>query len=103
MFINKEEALILRQHKHREMLNMFRNALTKISALKQTTLHVSAAAHFLGADFSFDITVFVIDGTNTTLTIYDFWEVKESQKVIDAYILAIKTGDFEKVTSARTI
>ncbi|MBT0664748.1 hypothetical protein KI809_10595 [Geobacter pelophilus] len=97
MFISREEKLVLKKHKHKQLLNMFRGVLTRVSGLKQGTLNVDVSAHFQDTGFSFDITVFTLRGDNTSLTIYDFWEVKQSQNLVDAYILAIKTGNFEKV------
>ena len=97
MFKTREEELVLKKHRHHQMLKMFRDTLTKVSNLKQTKLHVNASAMFQGEQFSFDITVFTKDGTNTSLMIYDFWEVKRSQKLVDVFMTAIKTGDFAKV------
>jgi len=97
VFRSREEELVLIKHKHQQLLKMFRDTLTRVSNLKQSKLHVTVAAMFQGADFNFDITVFTTNGTNTSCTIYDFWEVKKSQKIVDVFVSAIKTGDFEKV------
>ena len=98
MFKTREEELILRKHKHQQLLKMFRDVLTRISKLKQSKLHVTAAAMFQGAELNFDITVFNgASGTNTSCTIYDFWEVGKNKKLVDTFMSAIKTGDFEKV------
>lgn len=101
MFIGREESLILQKYKHQQLLKMFRHVLTKISNLKLNKLHVNVTAMFQGAEFNFDITVFELDGSNTACTIYDFWEVKECQKIVDAFISAIKTEDFEKVKAVK--
>lgn len=98
--ITREEQLILKNHKRSQLLNMFRNVLTKISNLKLDTLQVVVSADFTADKFHFDITVFG-EETNIALTIYDFWEVKQSQKLVDGFITAIKSGDFKKVQAAR--
>ena len=97
MFKTREEELILIKHRHQQLLKMFRDTLTRVSNLKQSKLHVTVAAMFQGEQFNFDITVFTSNGTNTSLMIYDFWEVKRSQKLVDVFMTAIKTGDFAKV------
>lgn len=99
MFKTREEELVLMKHRHQQLLKMFRDTLTKVSNLKQTKLYVNVSAMFQGEEFNFDITVFTKDGTNTSLMVYDFWEVKKSQKLVDTFLAAIKTGDFEKVKS----
>lgn len=101
MFRSAEEELILRKHKHRQLLKMFRDVLTRVSTLKQVKMHVDVSAHFQGDQFSFDITVFNLKGDNTSLSIYDFWEEKQSQKLIDSFISAIKTEDFRNVKEAK--
>lgn len=103
MFIGREEALILQKHKHQQLLKMFRYVLTKISNLKLNKLHVNVTAMFDGAGFNFDITVFELDGTNTSCMIYDFWDVKKCQKIVDAFISAIKAEDFEKVKAVKCL
>ena len=102
MFRSREEELILKKHKHQQLLKLFREVLTKVAALKTNTLQVSTSAHFQGDEFNFDITVFQLNGTNCSLSLYDFWEVKQCQKLVDAFISAIKSGDFEKVKAAKT-
>ena len=102
MFRSREEESILKKHKHQQLLKMFRESLNKIAGLKLNTLHVSPAANFQGGEFSFEITVFQINGTNTSLTIYDFWEVDQCKKLVDAFISAIKTDDFKKVKATNT-
>lgn len=100
MFRSREEELVLKKHIHSQLLEMFRNTLTKVSNLKQSKLHVTVSAMFQGTEFQFEITVFTKAGDNKTLAVYDFWEVKKSQKLVNAFLAAIKTGDFEKVTAA---
>lgn len=100
----REEELILKKHRRSQLLNMYRNVLTKASNLKLDTLQVATSADFTADGFHFSITVFLADGTNTWLTIYDFWEVKQSQKLVDGFVTAIKSGDFKKVQAAsRTV
>ena len=99
MFRSNEEELILKKHRHTQLLNMFRKTLTSIAALKQLQLHAAATAHFYGDKFNFEITVFDGRNDNTSLTLYDFWEIERSQKLVDTFMKAIKTGDFEKVKS----
>lgn len=99
-FKTREEALILKEYKRSQLLNMYRKALTKVSNLKLGTLQVTASAGFAAEEFYFDITVFG-EETNISLTIYDFWEVKQSQKLVDGFITAIKSGDFKKVQVAK--
>lgn len=102
MFKTREEELILRKHRYQQLLKMFRDVLTRISKLKQSKLHVTASAMFQGDEFNFDIIVFNgARGTNTSCTIYDFWEVKKSQKLVDTFMAAIKTGNFEKVKAVK--
>lgn len=102
MFRNKEEELILKKHKHQQLLKMFREVLNKVANLKLKTLHVSPTANFQGDEFNFYITVFQVNGTNCSLTIYDFWEVKQCQKLVDAFISAIRSDNFEKVQAVNT-
>lgn len=102
MFKTREEDLILRKHKRQQLLKMFRDTLTRVSNLKQSKLHVTVSAMFQGEEFNFYITVFTSNGTNTSLMIYDFWEVKRSQKLVDVFMTAIKTGDFEKVKAVHS-
>ncbi|QOX79815.1 hypothetical protein FY034_13030 [Trichlorobacter lovleyi] len=97
----REEALILKEYKRSQLLNMYRKALTKVSNLKLGTLQVTASAGFTADGFHFEINVFELNGTNTSLTIYDFWELKQSQKLVDGFITAIKSGNFDKVQAAR--
>jgi len=102
MFRNREEELILKKYKHQQLLKMFREVLTKVANLKPNKLQVSTSAHFQGAEFNFDITVFQLNGTNTSLTVYDFWEIKKCQKLVDTFISAIRSDDFEKVKAVQT-
>ena len=102
MFRSREEELILKKHKHQQLLKMFRDTLTKVSNLKTKKLQVSTSANFQGDEFNFDVTVFQLNGSNCTLTLYDFWEVKQCQKLVDAFISAIRTDDFEKVRTVKT-
>lgn len=97
MFKTREDELVLIKHKHQQMLKMFRDTLTRVSNLKQSKLDVQVSANFMIDEFRFDITVFERNGTNTTLAIYDFWELKKSQKLVDTFLTAIRTGDFGKV------
>lgn len=101
MFKSREEELILKKHKHQQLLKMFREVLTKISKLKVKNLHVSPSANFNGDEFNFEITVFQVHGTNCALRIYDFWEVERCQELVDAFISAIRTDDFERVKLAK--
>jgi len=102
MIKTQEEELMLKKYKHKQLLSMFRNVLTRVSNLKQRALHVDTSARFQCAEFCFEITVFTLSGNNTTLTIYDFQEVKKSQKLVDSFLSAIETGDFEKVKAEKT-
>jgi len=102
MFRTREEELVLIKHKQQQLLKMFRDTLTKVSNLKQSKLSVDVTAKFQVDRFNFDITVFTTNGTNVSLAVYDFWEVKRSQKFVDAFLAAIKTGDFEKVKAVRS-
>lgn len=101
MFRTREEEQILMKHKHKELLDIFRTVLTKVASLKLSKLHVTCSADFHPDIFQFGITVFDQQATNVTLTIYDFWEVKASQKLINGFLAAIKTGDFTKVQAAK--
>lgn len=101
MFRSREEELILKKHKHQQLLKMFREVLSKVANLKLKSLHVSPSANFQGDEFNFDITVFQVNGTNCSLSVYDFWEVKQCQKLVDAFISAIKSDDFEKVAAVK--
>jgi len=100
MFMSKDEESVLRKYRHQELLNMFRKVLTRISNLKQSNFQIQTSANFYGDEFRFEITVFTYGGTNTSLTIYDFWDVKKSAKLIDGFIQAIKKGDFNAVEAA---
>jgi hypothetical protein len=100
MFRIREDELILKKHIHKQMLGMFRNTLTKVATIKQDQLHIETTARFQGDEFGFAITVFALTGGNTTLDIYSFWEIEQSQQLVDSFISAIKTGDFEKVQAA---
>ncbi len=99
--LNTRYEELVKKDKHKQLLNMYRNILTKVSNLKQNTLHVAVTANFMSEEFNFEITVFKTNGTYTTLFIYEFWNLKTSQELVDIFILAIKTGDFEKVKAAR--
>lgn len=94
-----EDELVLKRHKQQQLLQMFHEILTELSILKQKKIHVHTTARFEGDEFHFDITVFELDGTNVTCTIYDFWEVKKSKKIVNAFMSAIKTDDFARVQS----
>ena len=97
MFITKEERLILAKHKRAQLIKMYREVLTRIVQLNHEKLHVNVTAMFRNGEFSFDITVFDLTGDNTTLAIYDFYEIKKAQKYVNACISAVKIGNFEKV------
>jgi len=101
MFKTREEELLLRELRRQQLLKMFRATLTEVSNLKQRTLQVNVSALFQVGQFSFDITVFSSVGDNKSLTIYDFWEVKESQKLIYTFLTAVKSGVFEKVKEVK--
>lgn len=101
MFRTRKEELILKKHTNKQLLNMFRTVLTKIANIKLRSLQVQATADFGDVEFNFSITVFELNITNTTLTIYNFWEVKQSQKLVDDFIKAIKSDDFNKVKAAK--
>ena len=102
MFKTREEELIIRKHLHKEMMALFRDTLTKVSNLKQNTLDIQVTSRFLNREktYEFEITVFGPGNINTSLSIYDFWEIDKSKKLVAGYLAAIKTGDFEKVKAA---
>jgi hypothetical protein len=103
VFKTREEETFLIKHKHQQLLKMFRDTLTKVSNLKQKNLDIQGCSRFMAREgsYEFDITVFGPGNINTSLTIYDFWEIKASQKLVDTFLSAIKTGDYEKVKTVR--
>ncbi|CAB4211685.1 hypothetical protein UFOVP1419_4 [uncultured Caudovirales phage] len=97
MFKTREEESILRKHRRQLLLKMFKETLMKVLNLKQNELSVNVTAMFQPDCFQFDITVFTEGGLNTSLMVYDFWEIQKCQSLVDAFMSAAKTGDFEKV------
>jgi hypothetical protein len=100
MFRSRDEELIIKKHRHQEMLALFRKTLATVARLKLLSLRVHVSAQFQGGEFGFEITVFNDGSSNVTLAIYDFWEVEDSEKLVKGFISAIKTDDFETVKSA---
>jgi hypothetical protein len=96
------DAQILMQHKHRMMLQLFRTVLTTCAKPRRTRkaphLDITASADFY-QDFSFHITVFN-EGDNVTLTIYDFWPIEQSTRLVKRFLKLALLGNFDKLAEA---
>lgn len=98
MFKTPEEQQILKEHKERELLQLFRKTLNRISNIKMKKLETHIEAKFGEDGFAFDITVFdVVNRGNKTLRIYEFYDLKKSKKYVDDLLCAIRSDDFEKI------
>jgi len=102
MLTAQEEKIVLK-HKQKELLALFRDAVSKLSKIRLESLTANIEATFGKDSFRFDITVFDNISDNATFGVYDFYDLKDSKKIIDGAIRAIKTDDFENVKSTAEV
>ena len=82
--------------RRKELLKMYRWALTKLSRVNCKTLLVEARIDITEGK-NIEIIVFEKDGTNCSMNLYDFYETERSRKSLERFIAAIKTDDFANV------
>ena len=85
-----------KKERQKELLKMYRWALTKLPRVNCKTLRVDARIR-ITEDKEIIITVFENDGTNCFMNLYDFYETERSRKSLERFIAAIKTDDFANV------
>jgi hypothetical protein len=94
-YLNDKE--ILKRHKVKELLSLYRKTLTTISKIKITTLQVDVSATFRQGEFRFHITIFDRIGNNKSLDVYDFSDINRAKIAVRRVISVIKTDSFANV------
>ena len=90
IMLSMREKQALKDIKHKEMLELYRRTLTKVSRSKLSNLDVTLSASFMGRGFSFGVTV--IDRktyNNRTVTAYDFYSAEKNELVIENIITVV--------------
>ena len=94
---------LLKKHYHKDLLKLYRKALTSISNINLVSLQVAPEARFKANEFSFEITIFNQCGGNRSFPIYDFWDLEKNSKIVDDVINLIKTDNFKQVKEYQSV
>lgn len=94
------DQAILKKAKHKEMLSLYRKALTSVSKIKCINVRINIEARFCPDELHFNITVYTKDIDNVGFDFYDFHSIEETTTNLNRAINVIKTDDFLKIKAA---
>lgn len=89
----------IKKAKRKEMTSLFRKAFTSLQRLRLTNIRLTLECGLGEGEFNFDITVFEENGSNCTLSFYNFQDLNKIEVNLDGLLKVIKCDDFEKVKS----